>query len=108
MALHLPPPIAAYFAAEDAQKSDQLAAAFTEDGRVHDEKQTYEGREAITTWAIEAKRKYAHKAEPLSVSERAGAVVVRTRLTGQFPGSPIEVDHVFRLSGDKIQSLETG
>jgi hypothetical protein len=33
-------------------------------------------------------------------------VTVRARLTGEFPGSPLELDHIFKLSGDKIASLE--
>jgi hypothetical protein len=33
-------------------------------------------------------------------------VTVRARLTGKFPGSPVELDHIFKLSNDKIASLE--
>jgi hypothetical protein len=33
-------------------------------------------------------------------------VTVRARLTGAFPGSPVELDHIFKLSNDKIASLE--
>jgi hypothetical protein len=33
-------------------------------------------------------------------------VTVRARLTGEFPGSPIELDHIFTLSNGKIASLE--
>jgi hypothetical protein len=41
---------------------------------------------------------------------RAGnsRIVVTNRLTGSFPGSPIEIRFVFTLAGDKIASLEIG
>jgi hypothetical protein len=32
--------------------------------------------------------------------------VVTVRLTGEFPGSPIELQFVFGLEGDRISSLE--
>ena len=31
---------------------------------------------------------------------------MRARLTGEFPGGPVELDHIFKLSNDKIVSLE--
>jgi len=33
-------------------------------------------------------------------------VTVRARLTGEFPGSPVELDHIFRFSKNKIAALE--
>jgi hypothetical protein len=46
--------------------------------------------------------------EPLSVTERDGATIVVGRVAGDFPGSPIELNHTFRLEGDKIASLDIG
>ena len=31
---------------------------------------------------------------------------MRARLTGEFPGGPVELDHIFKLSNDKVVSLE--
>ena len=31
---------------------------------------------------------------------------MRARLTGALPGSPVELDHIFKLSNDKIVFLE--
>ena len=44
--------------------------------------------------------------EPLSAVERDGATIVAGRVAADFPGSPVTLDHVFRLEGDKIVSLE--
>ena len=38
--------------------------------------------------------------------EKGGKTVVTNRLTGNFPGSPIELEFVFTLKDDKIVSLE--
>jgi hypothetical protein len=34
------------------------------------------------------------------------AVVVRARVTGDFPGGPVELRFQFTLRGDRIESLE--
>ena len=43
---------------------------------------------------------------PLSATERDGATVVIGRVSGEFPGSPVELQHVFRIDGEQIVSLE--
>jgi hypothetical protein len=37
---------------------------------------------------------------------RENTVKLRARLTGNFPGSPVELDYTFMLANDKISSLE--
>lgn len=108
MSLKLPTAIAAYYAAEEEGNFEGLAACFTEHACVRDEGRTHEGRAAIANWMTEAKGKYAHKTEPLSVVDRDGKVIVTARVTGRFPGSPIELEQQFDLDGVKIASLEIG
>jgi ketosteroid isomerase-like protein len=106
MALDVPKPIAEYLAAEEAKDADALSRCFTEDGTVHDEGQDYDGRDAIRQWKQAADAKYRYVLEMISAQTRGDKVIVRARLTGKFPGSPVELDHVFKLSNDKIASLE--
>ena len=61
---------------------------------------------AIKKWKAETKKKYQHTVDPLSVSEKDGRFIVTNRLTGNFLGSPIELEFVFTLDHDKIVSLE--
>ena len=68
--------------------------------------QTIEGLTAIKRWIAETKRKYQHMIEPLGSTEKDGKTIVTNRLTGSFPGSPIELEFVFTLNGDRIVSLE--
>jgi hypothetical protein len=34
------------------------------------------------------------------------AVQALAEVSGDFPGSPVNLEHIFRLDGDKIASLE--
>ena len=107
MAVELPKSIATYIAAENRGDPEALAECFAENAVVRDEHQTIEGLAAIKRWKAETSKKYRHVMEPLALTQTGDDVVVTNRLTGNFPGSPIELQFVFRLAaGDKIASLE--
>jgi len=106
MALDVPEPVAAYLAAEEAKDADALSRCFTEDGTVHDEGRDYRGRNSIRQWKQEVDTKYPYVLQTVNAQTHGDKVTVRARLTGEFPGSPIELDHIFTLSNDKIASLE--
>ena len=106
MAIDVPEPVAAYLAAEEAKDADALSRCFTEDGTVHDEGRDYRGRNSIRQWKQEVDTKYRYVLQPINVQTHGDKVTVRARLTGEFPGSPIELDHIFSLSNNKIASLE--
>jgi len=104
--LNLPPPVALYFAADRAKDAGMLDLCFARDARVRDANQEYHGLDAIKVWQQEAQAKYQYVAEPLEASVSEQTVRLRARLTGNFPGSPIELDYTFTLAGDMILSLE--
>ena len=106
MALTLPEPVAAYFAAEKNLDPDALARCFAPDGAVHDEGGTFRGSAAIRDWNAAARAKYHHTVEPLDVVDREDTTVVIGRVSGDFPGSPVELRHIFTLRDDRIVSLE--
>jgi hypothetical protein len=106
MPLELPKPIAEYFAAEKAHDARALARCFVDDGVVRDEGGIFRGPTAIRDWNAGAREKYHHTVTPLSVADRDGTTIVAGTVAGDFPGSPITLDHIFRLEGDKIASLE--
>lgn len=105
MKLDLPKPIAAYFTA-DKQDSEAVSRCFTETAVVQDEGQTYRGRAAIKQWKADASSKYQYTSEPFAYEQKDGKFVVTSRLTGNFPGSPINLRFLFGLDGDTIVSLE--
>jgi hypothetical protein len=106
MDVELPAPIAIYFAAANQGHTEIAAQCFAGNAVVQDEGQAIKGLAAIKQWEAETKRKYQHTIEPLTSVQKDGKIIVTNRLTGNFPGSPIELDFVFTLDRDKISSLE--
>ena len=106
MSAPLPEPIAAYLAADNAGDPAALARCFTKDAVVRDEGGAFTGPAEIRQWAAETKRKYRHTIEPLASAQADGLTIVTNRLTGSFPGSPIELAFVFRLARGRIAALE--
>jgi len=106
MTISLPKPIASYFAAEQAEDASALARCFTGDGVVRDEGGRFTGRAAIARWNADARAKYHHAVVPLSATDGDGVIVVLARVAGDFPGSPLELTHIFKLDGEEIASLE--
>jgi hypothetical protein len=105
MPLSLPKPIADYFAA-DTTDGAAVANCFTADAVVIDEKKTYTGRDAIAAWKSEASIKYDYVAEPVTIVDQDDRVIVTAHLTGNFPGSPVDLRYAFTLAGDAISRLE--
>jgi hypothetical protein len=105
MTLDLPESIAAYFTA-DKGDSDAVSRCFTANAVVKDEGHTYNGRAAIKKWKADSSTKYQYTCEPFACERTEGMTVVTSRLTGNFPGSPVNLRFFFGLEGDKIASLE--
>jgi len=103
--LNLPKPIAAYFD-RDKGDSETLSRCFTENAVVKDEGHTHKGRAAIKQWKSDASKKYKYTSEPFVFEQKDGKTVVTSRLTGNFPGSPVDLRFFFELEGDRIASLE--
>ena len=105
MTLDLPRPAANYFTGVPAV-SDDGAECFTRNAIVNDEGHTYQGRAANRKWKADASTKYQYTCEPFACGQTDGRTVVTCRLTGNFPGSPVDLRLFFEFEGDKIASLE--
>lgn len=103
--LNLPEPIAAYFDA-DSVGAETVARCFTNQAIVTDEGRTHSGLAAIKAWKTAASAQYAYKSEPFAIEQKEGRYIVTSRLTGNFPGSPVDLRFAFRLERGKIVSLE--
>jgi ketosteroid isomerase-like protein len=106
MTLTLPKVLAEYFAATNAGDADRVAACFAGDAVVHDEGGDIRGRDAVRAWAEETRRKYRYRAEVLKVEEAADRIVVTAHVSGDFPGSPIDLRYRFKLAGAEIIALD--
>jgi hypothetical protein len=104
MSLELPSPIAAYFTADT--NSEAVAQCFTDNAVVKDDGHTYNGVAAIKEWVIDYSQKYTTTNEPLRSEEQDGKTIVTSRVSGNFPGSPIELRYFFGIEGNKIAYLD--
>ena len=103
--LTLPDPIAAYFVA-DTQGPDQVAQCFTPKAGVNDNDEIFTGRDAIRAWKAAASARFAYTTEPFALEQDSGHHIVSGRVTGNFPGSPVNLRYRFRLERGLIASLE--
>jgi len=102
MSIHLPPAIALYVKAENSGDVEALSECFAPNATVRDEGRTYKGLAAIKEWKAETKKKYKHTVAPLEIA----GTVLKAKLAGDFPGSPVTLEFSFVLEAGKIVSLE--
>lgn len=108
MSIILPEPVRSYFKARNDFDLDAILGSFDQNAVVTDEDQEHRGLPAIRSWVDETTRKYHAQVEPKNATEADGKVVVSGLVSGDFPGSPILLDHAFTLSRQKITHLEIG
>ena len=108
MPIQLPPSIELYIKAENTGDADFLTQCFAPDAVVHDEGRVHQGLAAIKSWKLETKRKYNHSVEPLEIASRDGKTVLKGRVRGNFPGSPVDLSFTFVLAHGRITSLRIG
>ena len=107
MNIKLPKPIAAFFEAHNTGKTDSFKALFAEDAIVCDEDHKYHG-DAITAWIDAAIAKYQPQAEITSLLPDGEQTVATAQVSGNFPGSPVQLHYRFTLRNDKIAALTIG
>jgi hypothetical protein len=106
MSLDLPTPVSNYFRATNAQDVDAMLSAFADEASVRDEGRDMIGRAAIREWIEDTTRKYRVTLIPIGVRQADERTIVTARVSGTFPGSPIELRYHFTITGEKIGRLE--
>jgi ketosteroid isomerase-like protein len=103
--INLPPVLKTYFDASNAHDVERMVACFADDAKVRDEGQDVFGQEAIRKWKEKVTAKYNTTAEILRHDVSDGADLVTAKVSGTFPGSPIELTYRFGLERERIVSL---
>ena len=103
--LTLPEPIAAYFVA-DTKGPDQVVQCFTPKAVVYDNDHIFTGPDAIRAWKKAADAKYTCTTEPFSLELIEGVHAVKARVAGNFKGSPLDMNFLFRLERGLIAKME--
>lgn len=104
----MPGVIESYFKASNADDIDALVACFAPEAAVTDENHTHRGTAEIRAWSIDVRRKYDFKAEVLKKAEGKDGTVVTAKVSGNFPGSPVNLDFKFAMNQDRITALTIG
>lgn len=102
----LPTPLDRYVAAQNAHDIPALVACFSPDGHVYDEGRLHFGPEQIRIWAQEAAASYGATMAPLSLTGDADHAALVSTVSGNFPGSPIDLTFRFTLAAGHIKTLE--
>lgn len=106
MKIQLTAPLDKYFDISNGIDSARVYDCFTQSATVHDEGGTYQGLAAIKSWLQETRKKYQFNSKPISIAKKGHQEIVVAEVSGNFPGSPIQLNYVFVLHGGKVQSLE--
>lgn len=85
---------------------DSLAYAncFSETAVVFDEGKTHRGKSEIQKWIEKANAEYNAVMKPLVYSETDE--ILKAEVSGNFPGSPINLNYHFELKDGLIESLK--
>ncbi len=96
-----------YFEHVNNGRTNDAAACFAPDARVHDESHDHVGAEAIRTWIEDTTSKYQPQAEVTRVeaAEDDGAFIATATVSGAFPGSPVQLAYTFAVANDRISRL---
>ena len=97
--------IAQYLDAANRFDIANAVECFTADARVHDEAHDHVGQDAIRAWIAETSKKYQPKVDVVQVKGGGSKVVLSVRVSGRFPGSPIELEYDITLHEGKISTL---
>lgn len=108
MTSSLPDSVTRYFEISNGADIAGLPECFTSEALVFDEGQTHHGQDAIGSWIQEARSKATYSVEPTGASWDGEQGTVTADVVGNFPGSPVSLEHAFTLAHGKIQSLRIG
>ncbi|WP_407469714.1 nuclear transport factor 2 family protein [Xanthomonas campestris pv. raphani] len=106
MSLALPHAIACFFAASNTGNAAVLLPHLASDAVVHDELPHHRGAAAIAAWLVHTQASTPYRAVPLGVHTQGEQVRVTAQVSGDFPQSPLQLEHVFQPVGGKIAALE--
>lgn len=101
----LPAAVDTYLNTPKAEVGPLLQELFTPDAIVHDEGRSHIGIDAIQSWSNAVTTAFTFTRTVTDVAVRGADAVVRTRVEGNFPGSPVDLHHHFSVTDGRISAL---
>ena len=105
MLYDLPPIVAHFVEASNARDLDRFIACFAADAVVEDEMQTHTGVDEVREWKRQTENRYRYTIDPVDLVERDGQTILTATLTGDFPGSPVDLIYEFTIADGAISAL---
>jgi len=102
----LPKIIDTFIKACNEHNSDAYIACFIEDAVVQDEGKDINGTKAIKEWNERSSKEYKVKLDAIKLVDRNEETVLTASVSGDFEGSPVNLDYHFTISNDKIMALK--
>jgi NAD(P)-dependent dehydrogenase (short-subunit alcohol dehydrogenase family) len=102
----LPDLLHRYFAADAARDLEAFIGCFSPDAIVRDEARSHVGRDAIRAWKAHADATVPYRLTALGLTRQGDRWKLLAKVAGAFPGSPVDLMHVFQLDAAGILSLE--
>jgi ketosteroid isomerase-like protein len=103
--MKLPSLITDFVKAKNSRDSSAVVACFAEDAVVQDEGREMRGLLAIKEWSDKSFERFQYDIAPTGIGETGDKTVLTATVTGNFPGSPVSLDFIFVIKGDRIAAL---
>lgn len=101
----LNPTLAGYIADMNSRDNESLLRRFTSRAVVVDEEATYRGADEIRAWLVKVQAAFEFTVEPLRSEQQGAEAILTCRTTGNFPGSPVDLQHFVTVEEDRIAAL---
>jgi hypothetical protein len=105
MKLKLPKILETYIQASNDSDLQNFISCFSETATVYDEGETRRGHSEIKKWFNKTRSQYQFKSEPLEFEESGEHIVLKAKVSGTFPGSPVTLSYQLQIKADLIQDL---
>lgn len=104
MNTELAPVIAAFFHASNTREFSDFLSLFTPDAHVNDEANDHYGAE-IAQWIDRATADTKPTADVTGITGDGEQFIITAEVSGNFPGSPVQLRYDFTLKDGKIATL---
>jgi hypothetical protein len=100
----LPSAVAAFFHATNTREFGDFLSLFTDNAHVNDEANDYYGAQ-IADWIAEATADTKPTTKVTDIAPEGDQLQVTAQVSGNFPGSPVQLRYFFTIKDSKIAKL---
>ena len=105
MITDLPPTIARFVETSNVRDVSGFVSCFAADAVVDDDGGTHRGLDQVREWKQKTQDTNRYRIDPVRLERRSGDTILTATLTGDFPGSPVDLNYAFTMVGDAIEAL---